>query len=122
MIKLHGPLLLAVLALTFAGTARAQSNCYLRQPPPVPCGNNQCSVLTYGCAWGNGSCYAIAKYIQCPCDPNSYVGEADNVGCDYAARITHLALSVAIAGGAPLAFVVYVPNCKGGYSIEEIDT
>ncbi len=33
MIKLHGPLLLAVLAFTFAGTARAQSNCYLRQPP-----------------------------------------------------------------------------------------
>lgn len=113
--------MLVALGLGIAVLADAQCD-RLVGPYPFPCGNNTCSVNPYGCAYGYGSCFYVFPGIACPCATSEeYVGTAQNnpAACGELVR-PNVKASIRTAAGAARTFVVYLPNCKGSFSIEEV--
>lgn len=120
MVKLRGALVVAALCLAFAGTVKSQQCDRLTTPQGLEC-DTGCVVFVRGCAYGSGDCYYIFPGVQCPCDINEYWANAESNPsvCGQLVRPTaHASFKTAV--GTVRSFVVYLPNCKGSLSVEEV--
>jgi hypothetical protein len=115
---------LVLSALGFAlflasGAIRAQ-NCRYVSNIIEPC-NGGCSVVVNSCAFGySGGCYMVFPGKQCPCDLNVYWGTAQNSStCSSLARPS-VRVAVRRVVGPPRSFFIYLPNCAGTFSVDEV--
>ena len=119
MIRLREILILAMLGLTFSGTAHAQCGVLIPAVPQV-CSTG-CVVIVNECQSGHNDCYWTFPGVQCSCDTNEYFANAQHNpnACGQLVRPTVRA-SIKTAAGVARTFLIYLPNCKGSFSVEQV--
>lgn len=119
MITLRGLLIVALVGFSSVVTAHAQCDRTITATTQVCTGG--CTVRVGECAFGTGDCYYEFPGVQCSCNVNEYFPNGVNnpSACGDVVR-PPVRASVKTAAGFARTFLIYLPNCMGGLSIEEV--